>query len=275
METNNNQQLERATINLPTLSVEGWKPKEICRLFEKSNEVISYHDVNYYLQRKIDKLFLDLPSEEQLFQIGTILKVYFGCNLDNTTLMLQNAIRSKISMQYAKLTVNDFITAYNRKEIVKRQGVAMTLNEFFEPIQDWFNVCNKISGKINREIAFQQEEERIRKESLEEYQLEQKKMLELFEKLKSEGKTEWTESDINALKISKIVSKGIVSVDEKTEIYNKVVSDEMEKRKIENPLSKLDSYFEMLGNQQLATYEIRFKCAKIVVERALLHYAKQ
>lgn len=225
--------------------------------------------MNYYLQREFDKLFIDLPSEEQLFQIGTILKVYFGCNLDNTTLMLQNAIRSKISMQYVKLSVSDFVTAYNRKEIIKRQGVAMTLNEFFEPIQDWFLVCNKISGKINREIAIQQEEKRNRERSLMEYQAEQKKMLELFEQLKSEGKTVWSEIDVHALKISKIVSKGIISNEEKTEIYNKVVNDEMEKRKIENPLSKLDSYFEMLGNQQLATYEIRFKCAKIVVERVL------
>lgn len=224
------------------------------------------------MQRKLDKLFLELPSEEQLFQIGTILKVYFGCNLDNTTLMLQNAIRSKISMQYGKLSVSDFITAYNRKEIIKRQGVAMTLNEFFEPIHDWFAVCNKISGKINREIALQQEEERNRQRSLLEYQAEQKKMLELFEQLKAEGKTVWTESNINALKISKIVSKGIISNEEKTEIYNKVVKDEMEKRKVENPLSNLDSYFEMLGNQQLATYEIRFKCAKIVVERVLKYW---
>lgn len=257
------------------MSKDRWNPKEICRLFEKSNEVVNFNDVKFYLQRNSDVLFLDLPTEKQISEIGAVLSVFYGVNLDNVSDTLEKSIRSKISMQYAKLTVNDFITAYNRKEIVKRQGVAMTLNEFFEPIQDWFAVCNKISGKINREIALQQEEERIRQKSLEEYQMEQKKMLELFEKLKSDGKTEWTETDINALKISKIVSKGIVSIEEKTEIYNKVVNDEMEKRKIENPLSKLDSYFEMLGNQQLATYEIRFKCAKIVVEKVLEYYNKR
>lgn len=99
-------------------------------------------------------------------------------------------------------------------------------------------------------------------------------MLELFEQLKSDKKTVWTESDINALKISKIVSKGVLSVQEKTEIYNRVVNSEIEKRKVENPLSKLDTYFDMLGNQQLASYEIRFKCAKIVVEKCLEYHAK-
>jgi len=251
-------------------------PKMICKAFEKSTERISIADANYFIvrQQTINESPLLLELNNKLDQIiSDILHTVFGQNYANISTMLVTSIKVRISAQYSKLRLIDFQTAFLRKNILKKEGVGMTIAEFFAPIEEWITLCNKVNYRIDLENDKELEAQRQSEISLVAYQKEQKEMLELFEKLKNEKRTIWTGTPMQAFAISKIVSKGILSEKDKKEIYFKTVNFEMEKQLKLNPLTKKDIYTQMLEDYNHSSYEIRFKCAEIVVNECLMYHS--
>lgn len=249
-------------------------PKAICKAFEKATERISLSDANYFVMRQQQTqspLMLDVEKFDEI--ISDILHTVFGQNYANISTMLVTSIKVRVTAQYSKLRLIDFQTAFTRKNILKKEGVGMTIAEFFAPIEEWIALCNKVTYRIDLENDKELEAQRQNEISLRAYQKEQKEMLELFEKLKSEKRTYWTGTPMQAFAISKIVSKGILSVQDKEKIYKETVNYQMEKELKLNPLTKIDIYEQMLADYNHSSYEIRFICAEKVVNECLLYHS--
>lgn len=238
-------------------------------LLEGNN--FSRRDIEAYCEREGNK---PIKLEQERFKItcADILQAYFGVNYDNISEALILAILDHITNYYPALTCFDVISAFRRKEVRKIKGVGMTVSEFCEPIKEWHNEIVKIELK---EIEIKQKEEREREEklqSLKDYQDAKKEALELFNKLKEKGATEWTGDKFQAVLISSKVSDGLISDEEKQEIYEKVVQKIKDERLL-NSKNKTDIenfYNKIKQDWNLATYEIRCICAVEVLNRVLL-----
>lgn len=235
---------------------------------KKSNLSCQSIDAQAYIERqKQTLLFTQLPAEEQAKVILDVLSAYFSVSYTNVSPALLDVIRTHLLTNYAQLNVYDFTTAFNRKLIEKKQGVAMSVGEFVQPIQDYFKEMNLIKGKLQAERDREIREENERQRSLMEYQKEQREMLELFHDLKRQGVKKWTGTSSQAAMISKTVSEGVVSNDEKREIYRQVVEEMNKKQALIDPRN--NPYSEMMQDMNLANYEVKWKCAEIVVNKCL------
>lgn len=242
--------------------------KHIQQLLTQNNLTLLSSDVNAYVQRQSHKeLFSELQPIKQVELISGVLSVYYGVNLSNVTEVLIEAITHSLNTKYKHLSVFDLKHSFNRKEIVKRQGVGMTLGEFVEPIDEYIKSINTINARLQAERDRAIREENERQQSLLDYQREQRQMLQLFEHLKRQGVKQWSGTSSQAAMISKIVSEGVVSLDEKREIYRSVVEEMNKKQAIIDPRN--NPYAEMLQDVNLANYEVKWKCAQKVVERCL------
>lgn len=230
----------------------------------------SRKDIEKYCEREGEKP-IKLERERFAVTCSDVMQAYFGINYDNISEALIVAIFDYLTSYFPAVTCFDIISAFRRKEVKKIKGVGMTVSEFCEPIKEWYGEIVKIEL---REMELKRKEEREREEklqSLQDYQDAKKEALQLFNELKEKGVTQWMGDKYQAILISKDVSNGLISNEERQEIYLKAVDNVKKERLLSSKnRSEIEKFYnEIKEDWQLATYEIRCICAVEVLNKIL------
>lgn len=204
--------------------------------------------------------------ENLAVSVTQILNVYFGINYDNISRELVGEITANLVNRFNGLTFDDLRNSFTRKPITKIKGVGMTVGEFLTPVDEYFVIKQRVNNEIQESERKQRERELKEALDLAQYKREQENQLTIFKDLAKKGAIEWTGTENEALMISAIVSKELISKEEKIAIFKQVIDFEKAKRKAER--KKTDEYFELMEFDN-STFTIRAKCALIVVNRVL------
>lgn len=128
-----------------------------------------------------------------------ILQVYYGINPDNIPASLIHGSVIQLIERFKGITLEDLITAYKRKEIVKKKGVGISISELLSPVPEWWTIKAVVKGEDEKERG-KEEKEALAKKLESDFLTESKKLYK--EALKS---GEWKGSPFHASTLIKII----------------------------------------------------------------------